>query len=572
MWISFLFFSVLALLVHWKVLAEFWGLTFLGLVLSAYTFSYHGTDAELYHIPMQILLREGWNPIFDSSVQKFSEITDTSAFFAYHTLFLPKTVALCGALIAKASGLWIANSFLGYLLLFVLFRTSFVFAEKAWNCGRALRLLFAVSISFHSVLCTMFDGLIDFHVAAALTISLFSIVLYLWHRKTHDLLLAVIATVICGTSKTTGLINCLLLWGLFVLYSWKKKEAYWSVSATAILIVWIGMSPFVTSWIQYGSPFYPLMTFDPRIAPIDITDDFFANADGDLMGRLARFVYAWISPGLAKRACAVYYRKADFNPVFNLNVTQGVGGYGASLNCLFTLSIVLLALAKKNLVSFACLFLLATLVLCPVKYIGYERYFPQAWTIVPLGFYQFCSFPPSWLMKKEKAKRALRCCLYSVLGVYSLLSVAFDLAYQTKCIIIEGKRQSLLTSFQKEGIVFEIPRNTNKGLALSQRLVCGNVNCAFSQQDADLSSFKYGKHRSIDMNDPSFLHFKRYYLDLWLDTEEYFLNHNPSSLLRFKWRNIFKHPPHPLFYRRPVQSPVLNAPENNKTQPFFQNP
>ena len=562
MWISFLVFSILAALNHWKTLAKFWSLVFLALLLASYTFSDRGNDAELYHIPMQILLRDGWNPVFDSTLQKISAIVDPSKIFVYHTLFLPKTVALCGTLVAQATGLWIASSFLGYLLLFVLFRTSFVFAEKNWNCKKGSCLLFAVAVSFCPQFVTLLDGLVDYHVYSSLMITIFSLVLYLQHRRMHDFILAIAATVICSTIKSTGLINCILLWGMFWLCSWKCRETYWGILAVMLLVAWIGMSPWVTSWIQYGSPFYPLMTFDPRITPVDITDDFFSNADGERMGYLARFVYAWISPKLATKACALYYHKPDFCPDFNLQVTRSVGGFGIFLNLFFCCSLLLLLLARKNLVSFLCLFILATLVSCPVKYIGYERYFPQICAVVPLGIYQFCFSPPAWLKKKDKLKRILHCTLFFVLLLPTISSCLFIAAYQTRNMILESKRQDLLLSYRKDGIVFEIPQNTHKAFALSQRLICGNVDYSFSRQTMDMHNFKFGWHKYLHFEDDSFPQFKQYSLDTWDTMLEYEFRNNPASFLHFKWLDIFRFFPHPLFYRK---ADILKSPESGKT-------
>jgi hypothetical protein len=549
-----------ALLIHWKCLVKFWGLVFLALLFTAYTFSYYGIDASLYHVPMQILLKEGWNPVFDSTLQKFSTVTDPSTLFVYHTLFLPKSVALCGALVAQATGLWCASSFLGYLLLFVLFRTSFHFAEKIWDCKKGSSLFFAIAISFCTQLPTLFDGLNDFNIYAALMITIFSLVLYRLHHEAHDLVLAVMATVFCSTTKTTGLLNCMVFWGMIWLCSWKNKETYWGIFAAAFLIVWIGLNPFVTSWIQYGSPFYPLMSFDPKTPVVDITNDFFSNADGEQMGYLARFVYAWISPELATKACAFFYHKADFNPDFNLQVTRGIGGFGIVLNLLFCFSLFFLLLAKKNMVSFICLFILATLVLCPLKYVGYERYFPQVWAVLPLGFYQFVFSPPAWIEKKEKLKRAACWSLFIIL-LFPVISTCFYIsAYQLRNMILESQRQKLLESYREEGITFEIPQNSKNAFTLSRRLSCGDVTSFISRQTMDLQNFRFGRYQAFDYDDGTFPHFKEYYLSTWKGIEENNIRNNPSCFLHFKWLDIFRFFPHPLFSPSPRKqgSPALD--------------
>ena len=561
MWISFLLFSLLSLIIHWKCLVKFWFFVFLGLFFTAYTFSYFGVDAELCHIPMQLLLKGGWNPVFDSTIPKLSALVDPSSLFIYHTLFMPKCIALCGTLVAQSTGLWIANSFLGYLLFFVLFRTAFVFAEQNYNCNKACSLLFAASISFCTQSWTLLDGLLDFHGYAALLIALFSLFLYLKHHHMHDYMMAVMSTVICCTTKLNGIANCILLWFVFGVYSWKNKETYRGIGIVLLLVLLIGMSPLITSWIQYGSPLYPAVTFDPKATTLDLTNDFFSNADGERMGYIARFIYAWISPELVTKAASLYYHNPDFNPDFNLQVTRGVGGFGKSLNLLFFFSFVFILISRKNILSLIYFYIVATLFLCPVKYIGYERYFPQVWIAIPLGFYQFCFFPPAWIKKKEKTNQYLRLGLFVVLLLVSLSIIAFFFAYQTRNMIIEGKRQSFLASLQRDGVTFELPHGFVHGYSLSQRLVCANVPYSFSEKSIKLRNYKFGRHRNINVEDSLFPQFTRYYLDFWNTIDEYNFSNNPSTLLRFKWLDVFKYFPHPLFSREPrvIESSVKPA-------------
>ena len=538
MWFSFLVFSALALLIHWKCLLKFWGLVLIALLFSAFTFSYLEGDAEQYHTPMQLLLRNGWNPIFDSTLEKLGAIADRTAFSDYHTVFLPKTVALCGALVARSTGLWIADSFLGYILLFVLLKTSFVFAKQQWTCHWSGCLLFSLALSLNLKLTLLMEGRVDYHMYSALMTAILSLVLYLQRHRMHDFVLAIIATAICGTTKSTGLVNCVFLWLFFGIYSWKRKETYGGILAVTLLVAWIGMSPLITSWIQYGSPVYPSMTFDPKIALVDITNDFRANADGEKMGRLARFVYAWISPTLAAKACALYYRQESFNPVFH--VVRGVGGL-KGLNCLLCFSFILLMLAKKNLVTYSCFFIVLTLVLFPLKYIGYSRYFPQAWAIIPMGIFQFIFNPPDWLRKKGVLLKSLRYSLFTLLCVLCCSSTAHILAFQARCMIREGIRQDMLTEFRKNDAVVVLPENSKRNYVLSERLLCGIIRHEFSTQTIDWDHIE---------DDSLFPHIRQYYLGFWRSYYEYPVCNSPSSLIHFKWLDLFKYFPHPLFYQK----------------------
>ena len=538
-WFSFLAFSILALILHWKCLVKFWGLVFLAFFFTSFTFSYLVFDAEVYHIPMQLLLREGWNPVFDSSIEKFSNIVDCSTLNFYHTLFLPKTVALCGALVARSTGLWIANSFLGYILLFVLFRTAFSFAKQQWNCHWISCLLFALTVSLNSKLTVLLEGLVDYNVYSAFMITVFALGLYWQYRHIHDLVLAVIATAICGTTKTTGLVNCCFLWLLFGVCFWKHKETYLGILAVTFLIAWIGMSPLITSWVQYGSPFYPTMTFDQKITIVDITDDFRSNADGARMGYLARFVYAWISPALASKACALYYQQENFHPLFFVN--HGVRGLG-SLNPLFCFSILLIMIAKKNMVTFSYCFIFITLFLCPLKFFGFSRYFPQAWALIPIGFYHFAYNPPIWLQKNSRIRSLLRYSLLSLVCILCCSSVMNISAFQIRCMILEGLRQELLKTFHENGTVVVLPNNSIRNYMLSKRLHSADIDYEFSQQAIDWDHIE---------EDTLFPQIKKYYLEFWRSDQEYPVCNTPSGIINFKWLDVFKHFPHPLFYRKP---------------------
>ena len=557
LWFSFLFFSILALFLHWKCLVKFWSLVFLAIFFTAFTFSYMIFDAEVYHIPMQLLLREGWNPVFDSSIEKFGAVVDCSSLNFYHTLFLPKTVALCGALVARSTGLFIADSFLGYILLFVLIGTAFSFAKQQWNCHWISCLLFALTVSLNSKLKDLLGGLVDYHVYSALMIVIFSLFLYWKNRRIHDFVLAVVATAICSTTKTTGLVNCCFLWLFFSIYFWKRKETYGGILAVILLVAWIGMSPLITAWIQYGSPFYPTMTFDPKITIVDITEDFRSNADGEKMGYLARFVYAWVSPGLATKACTLYYHQENFHPIFYVN--NGVGGLG-NLNLVLCFSFLLLVIAKKNLVTFSYLFIIITLFLCPLKYLGYPRYFPQAWALIPIGFYQIAYNPPIWLQKKNRTMALMRYSLLSILCILCGFSAINIIAFQVKCMIREGLRQDLLNTFHDT--VVAIPNNNNnnnnnlRNYFLTKRLRCANVDYELSQQTIDWMHIN---------EDTLFPQVKQYYMEFWRSDQEYPVCNNLSSIIHFKWLDVFKYFPHPLFYRKP-DIPESSIPENESTE------
>ena len=333
-----------------------------------------------YHVPMLRLLAEGWNPIFTSSIEKFTtHIADMGILSPYHTLFLPKTSALCGALTSLSTGLWCADAFLGYTFILFLFITAYRFSYNQWTTNSIACTLFALSLTCTTKLTSLLAGQVDYTSYAALMSATLSLSLWIKSNSLRNLTTFAISLIFCMTCKSTGFICGIILLIVGLLQSY-QNHLYWRFFiSTLFLVFFIGASPLITAWIQYGSPFYPSMTFDPNITPIDITNDFIGNSDGERMGYLARVVYAWFSKTLAIKGCEWFYNAPNFSPEFY--VVCGVEGLGTLFRLLFCLSMIALLLSKKNAVFWFSLFILISSNLAPLKYLGYNRYFPQMWAL-----------------------------------------------------------------------------------------------------------------------------------------------------------------------------------------------
>ena len=141
-WLMFLILCFVMMMKSGRQLVEFVLFVAFCLGLTAFTYSYVATDAYAYHFPMQVLLREGWNPIWCSTIDQFDEIAGGFEFRKIHTLFLPLFNALCGALVSRSTGLLLGDAFLNYVLIFVLFRVSYRFSQTVWRCQRIPALCF----------------------------------------------------------------------------------------------------------------------------------------------------------------------------------------------------------------------------------------------------------------------------------------------------------------------------------------------------------------------------------------------------------------------------------------------
>ncbi len=425
-----------AMWVSWKH-----GLTFFAvmgglLLLTMFTFSYTGPDTGVYHYPMQRLLIDGWNPVFESSIERFSALPSEGTYSLYHTLFLPKVSALCGALVAKTFGLFAGDALLGYVLVFVLWRVSARFAREQWECSRGVSHLFAATLALSTKVTSFLAGQVDYTAYAAFVAGILAFVTW---RRTHclgDIVLAALGMAFAMLAKSTGMCCGMLLVAIGFAMAWREAAYRWAVLGLAIFILVVGASPLLTAWIQYGSPFYSLMTFDPNVQPVDITADFVGNADGESMGYVARIVYAWFSETLACKGCALWYGQATFAPEFY--VVGGVGGLGTFFNLMMWGSLVALAVSRKNSVFWLCIILFITGNLAPLKYIGYSRYFPQMWAIPFLAAFNLLYAPQPWVARWSRWARP-----FALAGVacFVVSIAARALAYQGRQFYMERIRQ-----------------------------------------------------------------------------------------------------------------------------------
>ena len=431
------------------------GLAYLALLavcaaLTMYTFSYVGYDAQTYHFPMQYLLRHGWNPVFDSTIEKFGALVGDAQLWFCHTLFLPKFNELCGALVASSFHLFSGDAFFGYVLVACLFAACMKFAKRYWQSPMRWCALFASVLAFSPRMTAIQNGYVDYSTYASFVISAFALVLYQRDRMLADLMTFFFATCICMVSKTTGILCCgmLVVLALLQLY---RRLAYWRVLfGIGVVVAIVAAAPLLTNWIQYGSPFYPSLTFNTNVPVVDITSDFTCNGDAQSMGYLSRICYAWISPELTVAAIRLLSGKSGFNPIFDIH--GGVAGIGLWFNALLVISVALLAFSRKNAVTLLCAVVFASSNLAPLKFIGFSRYFPQIWMIFPLAGMNFAFTSDVGVLgrRKESVRSAVVLLLAVILVGLTGWSTFRVLSGHGRQLVFERFRQNLMESFPHE--------------------------------------------------------------------------------------------------------------------------
>lgn len=538
MWISFAGATAIMALNNAKGLIRFLLLTIVCLILTAFTFSYTGTDVMAYHFPMQDLLRCGWNPTKVSTIEAFRELTGNLSLSEIHTLFLPRLNALCGALVGLSTGLFVADSFLNYALVFVLLATAYDFARRIWVFGRFMSVLFAFSLTFTTKFTAFLAGYVDYLTYAGVVIILLSSAMYLAERRTLDLIVLLVGILVSTLAKSTGFVISVMLCGCLLPVLWKDRRFWGLCASVAIYVIVVGYSPLITSWINYGCPLYPTMSWSSAHPPIDITSDFSGNADALSMGYVSRSLYAWVSPGLTVKLCSLLNGNPDFNPVFT--VCGGVAGFGTGFRFMLLMSLLALILSKKNIVTAICGFIFVTTFVAPLKYIGFSRYFLQIWAVPALALFNLAAFP-LYRPSKQLLENALRLAFVALPVVLAVLCTLRTLAFNGRCLAMEASRQQALAELREHANKWQISSNNGYLYSLVRRMKVAGIDCVVRDDvDPVLPTFSYdGQYMWAATNNAKD--------EAVAVADEFFIVDSPASLLRFPWRKAYLACPHILW-------------------------
>lgn len=345
-------------------------------------------DMLRYHIPAVRLLIEGWNPVWGGTSDGIRAATgiDAPSLNMLHVLSMPK-----GAWYFAAAAWHFAGNphNLLFPLLPILFAAVALVLADVFRgvLPRPWRIL-AVAL----LACAMPDWANPLDAAVALCAVGLLASFWDWLRTGRLVALRIVAfSFLMAVSKPNGLVHAVLAWALAAGFGalcgrFRGGAAPFlrllrSGIAVAVLSAVVSASPYVSSWIHFGHPFYPRWTSDEdRFPAIDLFADFLdRNEDAAAMGRAAAWVNAYVSPGLARAACCAVTGREDFFPE-SLTWAQQRHAPGtptsAPVRGAFCALVLFLLLAGRREGRFAALCLLAATLAMPVEMIGYLRYVP----------------------------------------------------------------------------------------------------------------------------------------------------------------------------------------------------
>jgi hypothetical protein len=472
-------------------------------------------DGEIYHRPAAILLADGWNPVFDStieSVQKFEK--PEARLNAWHVAFLPRASWIFGASLYRMVGfVEVADAF--NVLTFVLaFHAVLRLLARMLGLSGMTRYAAAVLVTTSpTAMVHMFGGTNDCAMYSLFLIASVAATLYLVSGGSQWLGIVGMSFPLMANVKFTGVIFCGVIALVYLVgctLRWRSGQAgadrpgRWilAVAASVLFATIMGFSPYVTSWVRYGGPFYPTRTFDKRIQlpATNVTLEFRSlNEDAKRMGHVGRFTYAYVSQSLA---LACYGKGSDgraFAPQFG--ISGGVGGFGPVFRVAFIVALFMLPFVRLGGLGYLLASILITVALQPAMVVGYARYVPQFYAFPPLvllaaaGQFGRCQECHRW-MQKSFARASSTIMPISVAALvifYFLPLVSYPLSMFGLQWIISVQNLELTNAMRENPAPIVLSNTFYSRHALTHDY--GSPNARFLSSTQDVEAATAGLHR-----------------------------------------------------------------------------
>lgn len=362
---------------NYKALGVFLAVCGLSLLANAITFD-TTYDSISYHKPTVELLSGGWNPVYDN----ISEVSPWTIHYARAQELLSASLVSCGFAIetSKAFNLIV---FIGvWCLLYSAIRTTFYYFTTR-QCG----IISAVLMLNPVVLSQLFTFYNDFFLYLEV-ISLISLFLLVLSKHRHKSLASLYwmlgaVTVLAINTKFTHFFFCGLVWFILFIYLVLKKNykdllPLLCVCCLAFIagILIVGYSPYITNYIHYNDPFYPLLSNKVDIMTSNTPE--FLRSDN----RFTAFVKAQVS----NPSDSWSVLKGDFSvsDLIQPSADSRTMGFGFFFFIIFLCSIILMILSKTSFKLWTW-FLLALLPITFFSQSWWARYIPMPWATAAIA-------------------------------------------------------------------------------------------------------------------------------------------------------------------------------------------
>lgn len=216
-------------------------------------------DGNWYHKEAILQIASGWSP-FHSPALALSIEKDPSNWINYYC----KSTWFIGAVFYKTFGKIEVAKATHLILIFSVFFSSLSLFQKILPKLKKTNFLLATLLTFNPVsayqfLCLYVDGQISslFILCCIFLINFFNA------GQSLSLIALAMAVIIISTTKATGAVFSLslLIMALIVFFYIRKlyfKKLLYTFLFCCALIPALGYNPYITNFVRYGSPIYPL--------------------------------------------------------------------------------------------------------------------------------------------------------------------------------------------------------------------------------------------------------------------------------------------------------------------------
>lgn len=348
-------------------------------------------DAQAYHLPAAKFLLEGWNPVFEATRDRLLAATGASAetFNPYHVAYLPRAGWIWSAVTGRLTGNLESGDTLILLSAAALCMQAWQVTPLLFAQGRWKRFFFSSLVVLSpGVVASVFCGAQDGTLYVLLLMFMLAACAYRKTRNRTWLGYVALVPVMGCNLKFNGAISIVLtaviftvpiLWAVAFQGAKRSFLRRW-VIACAVgfgLAGAVGVSPYLTNWVNHGGPLYPQHSFRADEPLPAMTADFdLLNDDAAAMGYFGRVTNAYLSKWLAHRYYEWKLGRKPFNPVFHLDQ---VSGLGPGFRIIMVLALAALCFTRRCGTPWLLVSVLVTSFLLSPRYVGYVRYVPQLW-------------------------------------------------------------------------------------------------------------------------------------------------------------------------------------------------
>ena len=355
-------------------------------------------DGRSYHTAMIILLKNSWLPLYDN----LSLITEKLSLFPYNTQFsyiYVKFTEIVGANIYNLTGHIESPKTSNLIFLCSLFGYSFFIIKNILK-KNIISILLTICICLNPVcISQVLSNYVDLQSYIAFA---FLILTILKIEKSDvltktDFFILVLSSLMLVTVKLTGVVYCPLIYSVWIIYRFIRKEEVKMVTISAIVallsVLITCINPFYTNWKTYNHPFYPMMGpygFDVEHAnyPRKFKNKtplqrFLISTFAESMNSIEGDEYCDINEDYIikipfSKISYTYLNKFD-NPDMRVG---GFGYYWSGILCLTILLMFFLRFkSKEDKKLFLFLILTIALTVAANQYNWWARFVPQLWLI-----------------------------------------------------------------------------------------------------------------------------------------------------------------------------------------------